>query len=143
MHLVGHVARRANSVEVLCFAVVGASGYVVNLVVYAGLLGTGLHYLPAAAASFVVAVTNNYIWNRLWTFRGRRGNIYDQGGRFLLVSLCSLGANLLLLQGMVGLHADKLVAQGVAVVLVTPVNFLGSKLWAFGQPVPAPLIDRL
>jgi putative flippase GtrA len=116
---------------------VGASGYVVNVGVYSVLLGAGLHYLPAAAASFAVAVTSNYTWNRLWTFRGRRGNIYDQGGRFLLVSLCSLGANLVLLQGMVGLHADKLVAQAVAIVLVTPVNFLGSKLWAFGRPRPA------
>ncbi len=43
------------------FALVGASGYAVNLAVYAALLrGAGLHYLLAAACSFVVAVTNNY-----------------------------------------------------------------------------------
>jgi putative flippase GtrA len=120
--------------ELLRFALVGASGYIVNLVVYAGLVQTGLHYLPAAIGSFAIAVVNNYSWNRMWTFRSRRGSIYDQGLRFLIVSLCSLGANLLLLQGMVGIHADKLVAQAIAIVLVTPLNFLGSKLWAFARP---------
>ena len=51
-------------------AAVGASGYVVNLVVYTALLnGAGLHYAAAATCSFLVAVTNNYLWNRLWTFR--------------------------------------------------------------------------
>ena len=109
----------------------------VNLAVYAALLRAGLDYLPAAAWSFALAVTNNYIWNRVWTFRSRRGNVYDQGLRFLAVALCSLGASLLVLQGLVGLHADKLAAQAAAIVLVTPLNFLGSKLWAFARPHPA------
>jgi putative flippase GtrA len=123
--------------ELLAFCLVGASGYVVNLVVYAGLLQTGIPFLLAAAGSFAVAVTNNYTWNRRWTFRHRRGGLYAQGLRFLIVSLCSLGGNLVVLQGMVGLHADKLAAQAIAIVLVTPLNFFGSKLWAFARPSAA------
>ncbi len=66
----------ANWAQLLRFGVVGASGYVVNLTVYTLLLrAAGVHYLVAAVGSFLVAVTNNYTWNRLWTFRGQRGHV--------------------------------------------------------------------
>jgi dolichol-phosphate mannosyltransferase len=114
------------------FCLVGASGYVVNLSVYALLVrGFDVHYLPAAVCSFVVAVANNYLWNRLWTFRGERGHFYYQGLRFLLVSWCALAANLLVLRVLVGAGLDEITAQAIAIVLVTPVNFLGNKLWSF------------
>ncbi len=123
---------RGNWVQLGKFLVVGASGYVVNLVVYALLLNAGnLHYLAAATGSFLVAVANNYLWNRLWTFRGQRGNVAYQGMRFFVVALVSLGANLLVLQALIGLGAGKVVAQAIAIVLVTPLNFLGNKLWSF------------
>jgi putative flippase GtrA len=123
---------RGNWVQLGKFLVVGASGYVVNLIVYALLLnGAGLHYLAAATGSFLVAVTNNYLWNRLWTFRGQRGRVAYQGMRFFVVALVSLGANLIVLRALVGLGVDKLVAQAIAIVLVTPLNFLGNKLWSF------------
>jgi putative flippase GtrA len=129
----GRALRRPqNWLELLKFSLVGASGYVVNLAVYVALLeGAGLHYLPAAACSFVVAVSNNYFWNRQWTFRHRRGHVYHQGVRFLLVSLAALGLNLLILRGLVALGAGKIVAQAVAIVLVMPFSFSASKLWSF------------
>jgi dolichol-phosphate mannosyltransferase len=120
--------------EIVRFCLVGASGYLVNLVVYAALIRTGLHYLPAAALAFVAAFINNYTCNRRWTFQSQRGSAYDQGARYLVLSLATLGGNLLLLHWMVGVHTDKLLAQAVAVVVMTPVNFLGSKLWAFAVP---------
>jgi putative flippase GtrA len=95
------------------------------------LRGAGLHYVAAAVCSFAVAVANNYTWNRRWTFRGHRGHLYYQGLRFLVVSLVALGANLLLLRGFVAAGADKIAAQAIAVVLVTPLNFVGNKLWSF------------
>ena len=121
-----------NWIELVKFSIVGASGYVVNLAVYVALLrGAGLHYVAAAVCSFAVAVANNYTWNRRWTFRGHRGHLYYQGLRFLVVSLVALGANLLLLRGLVAAGVDKIAAQAIAVVLVTPLNFVGNKLWSF------------
>jgi dolichol-phosphate mannosyltransferase len=126
------LGRSENWIELLKFSVVGLSGYVVNLAVYVSLLkGAGLHYLPAAVCSFVVAVTNNYLWNRLWTFRSSRGHVYYQGMRFLVVSMAALVLNLAILRLLVGLGADKILAQAVAIVLVTPFSFSANKLWSF------------
>jgi putative flippase GtrA len=114
------------------FCAVGAVGYLINLAVYDGLLHEGLHYLLAATCSFLVAVTSNYTWNRIWTFREHRGHVGIQGMRFFVVSLVALGANLLLLHLLVTYGGlDKLPAQAVAIVLVTPLNFVGNKLWSF------------
>jgi putative flippase GtrA len=125
--------RRRNWAQLVKFCAVGGSGYVVNLAVYALLLnGIGLHYISAAVGSFVVAVSNNYTWNRLWTFRDQRGGVAYQGMRFLIVSTMALGANLLVLQLLVSAGVGKLLAQAIAIVLVTPVNFVGNKLWSFG-----------
>lgn len=124
--------QRQNWVELARFCVVGATGFVVNLGVFYLLeREAGFHYLLAAVCSFAVAVSSNYTWNRVWTFRGHRGRHAYAGPRFLIVSLLALGANLLLLRGFVVAGLPKLAAQAIAIVLVTPLNFVGNKLWSF------------
>jgi putative flippase GtrA len=129
----GRALRRPrNWVQLAKFSVVGVSGYVVNLAVYTALLrGADLHYALAATCSFGVAVTNNYTWNRLWTFHDQRGHVGWQGLRFLIVALAAYGANLALLAALIAFGVDEVVAQAIAIVLVTPLNFVGNKLWSF------------
>ena len=129
----GRALRRGrNWVQLAKFSVVGASGYVVNLAVYTALLREAdFHYALAATCSFAVAVTNNYTWNRLWTFHDQRGHLGWQGLRFLVVALVAYAANLLFLTALVTLGVDEVLAQAIAVVLVTPLNFIGNKLWSF------------
>ena len=122
--------RRHNWVQLAQFSAVGASGYVINLVVYALLLGLGAH--TAAAISFVVSAANNYWWNRHWTFVHVKGHFGYQGMRFFVVSAIAFAANqfwLFLLLDEAGL--GKLVAQAIAILLVVPLNFVGNKLWSF------------
>jgi dolichol-phosphate mannosyltransferase len=124
--------KRTNWEQLIQFCLVGASGYAVNLFVFSFVfLVVGVHYIPAAICSFLVAVTNNYAWNRLWTFRDQRGHVAYQGMRFLIVSTLALGANLVVLTALVTFGLEEVLAQAVAIVLVTPVNFLGNKLWSF------------
>ena len=124
--------RPANWIQLAKFGVVGASGYLVNLGIYALLLKrAGLHYLLAETCSFLVAATWNYGWNRYWTFRAERGHFGYQGMRFLVVSGTVYAANTGLLTLLVSLGVGKIVGQAIAVVLVTPLNFLGNKLWSF------------
>ncbi len=129
----GRALRRPqNWIQLAKFCAVGGVGYLVNLAVYALLFkGFGVHYLAAAVCSFLVAVTNNYAWNRHWTFRGERGHVAYQGMRFLVVALVALSANIVALRLLVAVGLGKLLAQAVAIVLVTPLNFLGNKLWSF------------
>lgn len=124
--------RPANWIQLGKFCVVGASGYAVNLGVYTLLVHVAsVNYLAAAVCSFAVAVMNNYTWNRLWTFRRERGHMALQGVRFLAVSLAALGANVTVLWLLVRLGLPEVPAQAAAIVLVTPLSFLGNKLWSF------------
>jgi putative flippase GtrA len=122
--------RPANWIQLLKFGVVGASGYAVNLAVYAILLGIGAH--KAAAVSFVVSAANNYWWNRHWTFADQKGHFALQGVRFFAVAAAAFLVNQLwLLVFLDWFGWGKIVAQALAIALVTPLNFLGNKLWSF------------
>jgi putative flippase GtrA len=124
--------RRANWFQLAKFCLVGATGYLINLAVFATLVHSAdMHYIPAAVCSFLVAVTNNYTWNRVWTFRNQRGHIAHQGLRFLVVSTIALAANLVFLAILVGIGVPKIPAQAIAIALVTPWNFVANKLWSF------------
>jgi len=122
--------RPHNWVQLAKFGVVGFSGYVVNLAVYTALLGIGPH--GAAVVSFVVSAANNYWWNRHWTFAHAKGHFAYQGIRFFVVALAALAVNQLwLLVFLDWFGWGKIVSQAVAIVLVTPLNFVGNKLWSF------------
>jgi putative flippase GtrA len=131
------LTRRLLESQFARFCAVGASGYAVNLAVYAALLEAGLHYLVAAAIAFLVAAASNYVWNRTWTFHTADAPVLGQGARALTVSALSLGANQLFLVVLVAAGAHHLAAQAVAIVLATPFSFAANKLWAFAEPPSA------
>ena len=127
--------RPTNWVQLFKFGVVGATGYVINLLVFALLTElTSLHHIVAAVGAFCVAVTNNWLWNRHWTFQASDQHAAHQGARFFAVSLIGLAVNLLaleLLVSVVGLA--ELPSQAIAVAIAMPVNFIGNKLWTFDR----------
>ena len=63
--------------------------------------GAGVHYRTAAVLAFCVAVTNNFLWNRHWTFKATDGHAGFQAARFLVVSLFALAFNLVVLELLV------------------------------------------
>ncbi|HEX2393307.1 MAG TPA: GtrA family protein [Solirubrobacterales bacterium] len=131
---IGLAARRpANWVQLLKFGLVGGSGYLINLAVFALLSGSlGVHHAVAAVGAFCVAVTNNFLWNRHWTFDPGEGPAHFQAARFFAVSLASLAINLVVLELLVSSRSvGELTAQAIAVALAMPFNFLGNKLWTF------------
>jgi putative flippase GtrA len=122
--------RPHNWIQLAKFGVVGLSGYVIYIGIYAAALGIGAH--RAAAIAFVVSAVNNYWWNRHWTFAHAKGHFGYQGMRFLVVSALAFGANQFWLFVFLDwLNWGKIVSAAVAVVFVTPLNFIGNKLWSF------------
>jgi putative flippase GtrA len=130
----GAAARRGhNWLQLLKFGLVGGSGYVINLGVFTLLSGSfGVHHMAAAVGAFCVAVTNNFLWNRHWTFGRGDGAAHFQAARFFAVSLAALGLNLVVLEALIATEAvGALPAQAIAVAVAMPFNFLGNKLWTF------------
>ena len=122
------------------FAVVGAIGTIVNLAVLKltlllwGQFNENTPFAVEAFASglaFAVAVVNNYLLNRWWTFRSS-GTMSTEFLRFLVVSLCGLALNELVFwvfRAQLELHV--MVSQLLAIACVLPFNFVVNKLWSF------------
>ncbi len=127
------VRRPHNWLQLVRFACVGASGYAVNLATFASAVHfAGLDYRLAATAAFLVAVTNNFFWNRHWTFDARTGRAAFQAARFFTVSVAAFVFNLAALQALVTAGGlAEVPAQALAIVVATPVSFAGNKLWSF------------
>ncbi len=133
VRLIHGMRRPANWLQLVRFGLVGGLGFVVNIAVYALLVhAVGVEYRVASVAAWIVAVANNFVWNRHWTFDAREGVAHHQAMRFLLVSVVTEVISLVLLTVLVesgGL--SKVPAQAIAVAAATPLSFLGNKLWSF------------
>jgi putative flippase GtrA len=125
--------RPANWLQLVRFGLVGGVGFVVNLAVYTLFVhSVGVDYRAASVVAWLVAVANNFVLNRHWTFDARDGRARFQAMRFLVVSLVAEVFSLLLLTLFVeGVGVAKVPAQALAVAGSMPLNFLGNKLWSF------------
>ena len=129
------VRKPQNWLQLAKFCAVGGSGYVVNLAVFALAVELGeLHHLLAATLAFLVAVTNNFWWNRRWTFAARGGRAGFQAARFLVVSVVAFVFAATVLELLVsGAGMAEIPAQAISIVVATPLSFLGNKIWSFGS----------
>ncbi|MGB9146706.1 MAG: GtrA family protein [Acidobacteriaceae bacterium] len=118
------------------FNVVGAMGMGVQL----GTLALesrwmGEHYLLATAAALEVTLLHNFVWHLHYTWRDRRDRraVARQLVRFHLSNgMVSLVGNLGLMRLLVGeARMPLLVANGIAILVCSLVNFALGHRWAF------------
>ena len=130
------VRKSDNWMQLFKFCAVGGSGYVVNLIVFSFFLQVaGVHHLMAALVAFVFAVTNNFWWNRHWTFEAGDGHAGFQAARFFSVSLFAFAFAAALLEGIVRFTPmSEVPAQAISIIAATPLNFIGNKMWSFARP---------
>lgn len=125
-----------NWLQLIRFGSVGATGYIVNLLVFALCVHVlGIDYHLASPIAYFVATTNNFIWNRHWTFgHAREAHPAQQAWKFYAVSLVSFGVNYAILVSLAHMTGiEKVADQAIANALATPINFLGQKLWSFRE----------
>ena len=82
----------------LKFAVVGISGTIVDFAIF-NILSIGIRLSPIIASiiSFIIAVFNNYYWNRNWTYpESKSDSSYTQLMKFFIVSIIGLGIRTIL-----------------------------------------------
>jgi putative flippase GtrA len=115
------------------FLAVGASGFAINIILYGALVhALDVRYILAAVISNLVALTSNFFLNRHWTFEATHGRRVLQAPRFAVVSAAGFVVNILVLRLSVEVFGvPKLPAEIVASAIAAPINFLGSRQWAF------------
>lgn len=117
----------------LKYSVVGALGTAVDLgSLYLFVEFLHLPVLLATALSFLLAVINNFLLNKHWTFQNKSSNIQKQFIKFLLVSLVGLALTelfmVLFVYGFkIWYMAAKLMTSGLVLIW----NFLANKYWTF------------
>ncbi|HEY9084456.1 MAG TPA: GtrA family protein [Candidatus Tyrphobacter sp.] len=122
--------------QFLKFSVVGASGFVVNLIVFTVLQrfdphhAQPLHYDALYTIGFFSGGVSNYYLNRIWTFRST-GHALREGAQFLGVSTIAWAVGLgisYLFAPLLG-HGHKLWLAATAAGIF--VNFFLNKYWTF------------
>jgi putative flippase GtrA len=123
------------------FCIVGFSSTVVDF----GILNILIRYAHldwhiAKCISFVCSVTNGFIWNSRWTFKGKSSaRSHEQYLKFTLVNLVGLGLSMgiislvsnFLSHGARPEHWQVNVGNLVAVGVVVIWNYFGSKKFSF------------
>ena len=127
------VRRPQNWLQLARFAVVGGSGYVVNICAFAACVHLlGIDYRISAVIAFVVGVCNNFWLNRHWTFGAKDGHPGVQAVRFFAVYVLTFGVAYGVLIALVdGAGLPKVLAQAIANGCVAPLSFVGQKFWCF------------
>ena len=135
----------------LKFATVGAIGTVVDFSIYNFLnLVVGMAPVISQAISFAVAVVNNFIWNRHWTYPESRAKaIHHQMAQFGLINvggllirtpiIAGLEIPIRVLAGRLGIQAEVSVVLGhnialaVAIGIVMLWNYFANRYWTYND----------
>ncbi|MDQ6826721.1 MAG: GtrA family protein [Candidatus Eremiobacteraeota bacterium] len=128
----GKITRRRGVRQFVKFGIVGASGFLVNLLVFTWLHRSASPYWFDFAVGFMTGGVSNYFLNRIWTFRSS-GHATKQGAQFLLVSACALLLGLLtsyILKTLLNFNHDHTV-WFMATAAGMVVNFFANKYWTF------------
>jgi putative flippase GtrA len=114
------------------FVLVGAGGFVLNLLAFTALFDLGAWYLAASVLAYFASNAAMYIGNRYFTFSLSHDGVLGAYLRYAVVGAVVAGLTALLLAVFVeGLGIDPRIGQALALSVLVPLSFLLSKRFAF------------
>ena len=141
------IIQRRGVRQFIKFGIIGISGTIIDfgvLNILAILLKQNIYF--SASTSFIFAASNNFYWNKKWTFRNIETNkkIHTQFVQYLIVVTIGFFINLLILHiflpyfgnlfnldtnNVLVLNSSKIIATMVVMIW----NFVGSKKLVFSE----------
>ncbi|MBU5575065.1 MAG: glycosyltransferase family 2 protein [Candidatus Aenigmatarchaeota archaeon] len=116
------------------FCIVGAFGTLLNIaVLYVLTEKLYIFYMISAVFAFVVALTSNFILNKIWTFGEKLSErtLYKYS-KFFIISILALFVNLIVLYILVEyFQIWYIFSQVLAILISSIVNFFGNAIWTF------------
>ena len=129
------------------FGLVGFSGTVVNLVVlylsqeflFSGVRPEETRLSYSLAVAIFIATLNNFFWNRLWTWKDRKGKtshgVLVQVGQYFLASWLSIALQFIATK-IAAQFMHYMVANIIAIILAAVVTFVLNDVWTFRPRKP-------
>lgn len=117
-------------VKFIKFGLVGASGLIIDFFI-TWLLKEKLYFNKYVANSFgfILAVSNNYILNRIYTFQNSNSNIGEQFTSFLIIALIGFGINMLLLYLLQTYTKTNFYVSKIIITLIVFIWNFGANNW--------------
>ena len=115
------------------FCVVGCSGMIVDFF-FTWLCKEKFKWNKYISNSigFILAATNNYVWNRIWTFQSKNLEVAREYISFIVISLIGLGLNNLIIYLVhEKLHFNFYLSKIIAIGCVTLWNFSLNYVFTF------------
>lgn len=115
------------------FCVVGCSGMIVDFF-FTWLCKEKFKWNKYISNSigFILAATNNYVWNRIWTFQSQNMEVAREYISFIVISLIGLGLNNLIIYLLhEKLHFNFYLSKIIAIGCVTLWNFSLNYVFTF------------
>lgn len=148
--------------QIIKFLLVGVSNTLISEGIYALLVLLGAHYLVASTVGFTVSIFSAFLLSNRFVFKEDKSKEHRVWWKVLLKTylayiigfLLNLGLLTLWMEGLklenymdpvmdflagIGIHrierreAAELIAEAVNLFLVTPVNYVLNKYWAYRQ----------
>lgn len=115
------------------YATVGIIGTAIDIgSLYLFVEYAGIPVIPASVLSFLLAVVNNFVLNKAWTFQNKSKNYRKLFIKFLIVSIVGLLLTVLCMYLFVNIaHIWYIFAKALTSLIVLSWNFLGNKFWTF------------
>ncbi len=124
---------RTGIVQFIKFSLVGALNSLVHFCVFVVLHRLAMvHYLVSSSIGYGVGMINSYVLNKRWTFSINGGDFRREFGKFAVVNMIALLANIGALRFFKEqIHLSAETGQVCAIGFSILVNFFGNRYWTF------------